>query len=94
MRRLQKPVWMRNSNGEPHGLRKKANQKDWAIRMQQFFDFYLKGAPAPVWMIDGVPAIVEHLVDFCEPGDVVLVMSNGGFDDIWRKLLGALRDAG
>jgi UDP-N-acetylmuramate: L-alanyl-gamma-D-glutamyl-meso-diaminopimelate ligase len=41
--------------------------------------------------LDGVPAIVDHLVGFCEPGDVVLVMSNGGFDDIWRKLLDALR---
>jgi acetyl esterase/lipase len=56
MRRLQKPVWMLNYNGEPHGLRKKQNQKDWAIRMQQFFDHYLKDAPPPVWMIDGVPA--------------------------------------
>jgi dipeptidyl aminopeptidase/acylaminoacyl peptidase len=56
MRRLEKPVWMLNYNGEPHGLRKRQNQKDWAIRMQQFFDHYLKDAPPPVWMIDGVPA--------------------------------------
>ena len=42
----------------------------------------------------GVSAIVEHLVEFCEPGDVVLVMSNGGFDDIWQKLLDALRESG
>ena len=27
--------------------------------------------------LDGVPAIVDHLVGHCEPGDVVLVMSNG-----------------
>jgi hypothetical protein len=25
--------------------------------MQQFFDFYLKDAPEPIWMKDGVPAI-------------------------------------
>jgi dipeptidyl aminopeptidase/acylaminoacyl peptidase len=56
MRRLGKPVWMLNYNGEPHGLRKRQNQKDWAIRMQQFFDHYLKDAPPAVWMIDGVPA--------------------------------------
>jgi len=43
--------------------------------------------------LDGVSAIVDHLVDYCEPGDVVLVMSNGGFDDIWKKLLDALRDS-
>jgi UDP-N-acetylmuramate: L-alanyl-gamma-D-glutamyl-meso-diaminopimelate ligase len=43
--------------------------------------------------LDGVPAIVDHLVEYCEPGDVVLVMSNGGFDDIWSKLLDALRES-
>ena len=57
MRRLQKPVWMLNYNGEAHGLRKEPNRKDWAVRMQQFFDHYLKDAPAPVWMEDGIPAV-------------------------------------
>jgi hypothetical protein len=27
--------------------------------MQQFFDHYLKGAPAPVWMEEGVPAVLK-----------------------------------
>ena len=57
LRRLGKPAWMLNYNGEPHGLRKYQNQKDWAVRMQQFFDHYLKGAPAPVWLEEGVPAV-------------------------------------
>lgn len=57
LRRLGKPVWMLNYNGEAHGLRKYINQKDFAVRMQQFFDHYLKDAPAPVWMVEGVPAI-------------------------------------
>ncbi|MBT3604005.1 MAG: prolyl oligopeptidase family serine peptidase [Candidatus Latescibacteria bacterium] len=57
MRRLGKPAWLINYNGEEHGLRKYHNRKDWAIRMQQFFDHYLTDAPAPVWMIEGVPAI-------------------------------------
>lgn len=55
--RLGKPVWMLNYNGEPHGLRKYQNKKDWAIRMQQFFDHYLKGAQPPVWLALGVPAV-------------------------------------
>jgi dipeptidyl aminopeptidase/acylaminoacyl peptidase len=59
LRRLNKPVWMLNYNGEDHGLRQEHNQKDWAIRMQQFFDHYLKGDPAPVWMTEGVPAILK-----------------------------------
>ncbi|MFT5369471.1 MAG: acetyl esterase/lipase [Candidatus Latescibacterota bacterium] len=57
MRRLGKPAWLVNYNGEEHGLRKYQNRKDWAVRMQQFFDHYLKDAPAPVWMAEGIPAI-------------------------------------
>ncbi len=57
LRRLQKPVWMLNYNGEAHGLRQYPNQKDWQQRMQQFFDHYLIGAPPPVWLVDGVPAV-------------------------------------
>lgn len=56
MRRLGKPVWMLNYNGEPHWPLKWQNQKDFNIRMQQFFDHYLKGEPMPVWMEKGVPA--------------------------------------
>ncbi len=41
--------------GEGHGLRGLANRKDLTIRYFQFFDHYLKGAPAPKWMTDGVP---------------------------------------
>ena len=59
MRRLGKPTWLLNYNGEPHGLRREANRRDFAIRMQQFFDHYLMGAPPPVWMVDGVPAVLK-----------------------------------
>lgn len=57
LRRLGKPVWMLNYNGEDHGLGKRQNRKDWSIRMQQFFDFYLKDAAPPVWLVEGVPAV-------------------------------------
>ena len=56
LRRLQKPVWLLNYNGEAHGLRKYQNRKDFSMRMQQFFDHYLMGAPAPRWMEEGIPA--------------------------------------
>jgi len=55
--RLANPVWLINDNGEQHGLGKYQNRKDFAIRMQQFFDHYLQGAPAPVWMSGGIPAV-------------------------------------
>lgn len=57
LRRLNKPVWLFNYNGEDHGIGKRQNRKDWAIRMQQFFDHYLMGAPAPKWLTEGVPAV-------------------------------------
>ena len=57
LRRLGKEVYMFDYNGEPHGLQKRPNQKDYTIRLQQYFDHYLKGAPAPAWMEKGVPYI-------------------------------------
>ncbi len=59
LRRLSKPVWMLNYNGEGHGLSKYVNRKDFAIRMQQFFDHYLMDAPAPIWMTEGIPATMK-----------------------------------
>ena len=59
LRRLGQPAWLLNYNGELHGLQKSQNQRDWAMRMQQFFDHYLMDAPAPVWMDEGVPAILK-----------------------------------
>ncbi len=55
LRRLNKEVYMFSYNGEPHNLRRRANQKDYTIRLQQFFDYYLKGAPKPDWMEHGIP---------------------------------------
>jgi dipeptidyl aminopeptidase/acylaminoacyl peptidase len=55
LRRLGKEVYLVNYNGQPHGLRNRADQKDFTIRLQQYFDHYLKGAPAPDWMTKGVP---------------------------------------
>ena len=54
LRRLGKEAYLFNYNGEEHGLRKRQNQRDWARRMQEYFDHQLKGAPAPEWMTEGV----------------------------------------
>lgn len=61
LRRLGKPVWMINYNDELHGIIDRKNRKDWTIRMAQFFDHYLKGAPAPRWMSEGVPATLKGI---------------------------------
>ncbi len=57
LRRLNKPAWLVNYNNAPHNLTRQADKKDWSVRMMQFFDHYLKGAPAPAWMTNGVHAI-------------------------------------
>jgi dipeptidyl aminopeptidase/acylaminoacyl peptidase len=56
LRRLGKKAWMLEYNGEAHNLRERRNCKDLSIRLQQFFDHYLKGAPLPAWMKSGIPA--------------------------------------
>ena len=53
-RRLGKQVILLSYPDEAHHLGKKENQKDFQVRMRQFFDHYLKGAPAPLWMTEGV----------------------------------------
>jgi dipeptidyl aminopeptidase/acylaminoacyl peptidase len=55
LRRLGKPAWLLEYNDEAHNLRQRRNRKDLSIRLQQFFDYYLKGEPEPAWMKDGVP---------------------------------------
>ena len=59
MRRLQKPCWMVTYNGEDHNLVERKNRKDWTVRLSQFFDYYLKGEPIPVWMSKGIPATMK-----------------------------------
>ena len=57
MRRLNKKVWMFNYNGQGHGLTQRQDMLDYHIRMQQFFDWILKGEKPTKWITEGVPAI-------------------------------------
>lgn len=57
LRRLQKPVWLLQYNGEAHNIVARKNRKDITVRLQQFFDHYLKGDPMPDWMKKGIPAV-------------------------------------
>ncbi|HSA95228.1 MAG TPA: prolyl oligopeptidase family serine peptidase [Acidobacteriota bacterium] len=45
---------------EGHGLRGLANRRDLTIRFFEFFDHFLKGAPAPKWWTDGVPYLKKR----------------------------------
>jgi dipeptidyl aminopeptidase/acylaminoacyl peptidase len=61
LRRLGKPVWMLQYNNESHNLSERVNAKDLSIRLEQFFNHFLKGAPMPVWMKTGVPATLKGI---------------------------------
>jgi dipeptidyl aminopeptidase/acylaminoacyl peptidase len=54
LRRCGKPVWMLQyyTGHQVSGQ----DAEDYTVRLTQFFDHYLKGAPAPLWMTDGVSA--------------------------------------
>ncbi len=54
LRRLNKPAWLLSYNDEAHNLVKRPNRKDISVRKMQFFDHYLKGAPMPYWMKNGI----------------------------------------
>lgn len=65
LKRLRKPTWLLNYTGEIHWPQQLKNKVDFQIRMKQFFDHYLKGAPAPQWMEPGVSAIeLENITGY------------------------------
>ena len=66
LRRLDKPVWMLNYNDEAHNLTRRPNMVDLSIRMQQFFDHYLKDESMPPWMKYGIPAVKKGRMDAYE----------------------------
>jgi UDP-N-acetylmuramate: L-alanyl-gamma-D-glutamyl-meso-diaminopimelate ligase len=52
----------------------------------------LKAAGKSARFVPTVPQIVETIADEARPGDLVVVMSNGGFDGIHARLLTVLRE--
>lgn len=67
LRRLNKPAWMLNYNGEPHWPLKYQNRVDFQTRMSQFFDYYLMDGPKPLWMEKGVSPIEKGIRQNYEP---------------------------
>jgi dipeptidyl aminopeptidase/acylaminoacyl peptidase len=64
LRRMGKPVILLEYKGENHSLARPENQKDYTVRMREFFDHYLMDKPAPQWMEDGVPLLkMKDLLD-------------------------------
>ncbi len=55
MRRNGKETVFLQYNDEPHHPQTYANKLDWAMKMKEWIDHYLKGAPAPKWISEGIP---------------------------------------
>ena len=61
LRRLGKPAWLLNYNGEPHWPLKWYNRLDFQRRLSQFFNYYLLDEPQPRWMVDGVSPLEKGI---------------------------------
>jgi hypothetical protein len=55
MRRLEKKIWWLQYDEGGHGVDVPRDERDFTIRYTQFFDHYLKEAPAPRWMTQSIP---------------------------------------
>ena len=63
LRRLGKPAWLLNYNGEPHWPVKWQNRLDFNIRLEQFFKYYLMDSPLPMWMKEGNTPLEKGILD-------------------------------
>jgi dipeptidyl aminopeptidase/acylaminoacyl peptidase len=50
LRRLRKPVWLLQYEGENHSFLSESGALDYTFRLTGFFDYYLKNKPLPAWM--------------------------------------------
>jgi hypothetical protein len=62
LRTLGKKAWLLQYDKAGHGieLSETPNEAiDFDVRLKQFYDFYLMGKPAPMWMLDGIPRYLK-----------------------------------
>lgn len=62
LRRLGKKVWLLEYKDGYHGLSGRS-AIDFSMRMEQFFNHYLKGDPAPDWMVQDIYSRKEGYID-------------------------------
>ncbi|MDP4252688.1 MAG: prolyl oligopeptidase family serine peptidase [Bacteroidota bacterium] len=61
LRRLGKKAWILQYDNGTHSVPPGKDATDYLIRTTQFFDHYLKGVPAPKWMVEGIPAAMKQV---------------------------------
>ena len=67
----------------------KVAEADRLSPKQLIADVAATGTPA--WYFESVDEIVSHVASEAKPGDVIAVLSNGGFDGIHDKILAAIK---
>jgi dipeptidyl aminopeptidase/acylaminoacyl peptidase len=60
LRYYNKPAVLLAYPNEGHHLNGLANRRDLTVRFFEFFDHFLKGAPAPTWWTEGVPYLKKE----------------------------------
>lgn len=61
LRRLGKRAWMLQYDNSGHAVVKN-DAKDYTIRVEQFYNHYLRNAPVPIWMTQGIPARLKGVI--------------------------------
>jgi hypothetical protein len=87
-RRLEKPVWWLQYDRGWHTLGNMDDLRDFTIRFTQFFDHFLKNAPAPRWMTEGIPAAlkgIESRLDLDPSGSCALAGKHCPICDAWNR---------
>jgi dienelactone hydrolase len=67
LRRLGKKAWLLQYDKGTHGVIDPIEDRDVTLRLQQFFDYYLKGKTPPIWMTEGIPALKKQVDSGLEP---------------------------
>jgi dipeptidyl aminopeptidase/acylaminoacyl peptidase len=92
LRRLGKRAWMLQYDEGYHTLNDGRDALQHTIRITQFFDHYLKGAPAPVWMTRGIPASRKGIDDGLELDKEIKTPGDGLLKPEEKKKIEELRD--
>ena len=76
LRRQGKKTWLLEYPEGNHGIGGKS-AVDFGIRLNQFFDHYLKDSPAPRWMTRGIPVKLRGIDNGFEMDPSIATPGNG-----------------
>lgn len=66
LRRLKKKAWLIIYHNENHIIWNRLAAIDYTIRVEQFFDYYLKNKKPPIWMTEGIPQKLTGVTECIE----------------------------